>query len=85
MSRNSPPSRQTVAEMTRQIEVFNEKVAVGDPVAYRRDDGELFHTKTRSAAYILSGHTAVIFLEEMAGAVLLSRVNPFWKEPEPGK
>ena len=35
-----------------------------------------FQTKTRSAAQILSGHSAVIWLDDVSGCYLLDRVTP---------
>ncbi len=73
MSRYKRPS---MAEMSRQVELFNHGVNIGDFVTYRTDAGALMSTRTRSAAYILSGHTPVVFVEGLAGCVLLDRVTP---------
>jgi hypothetical protein len=56
------------------IERWNKKYPVGTPVTVRLDDGSVNETKTRSAAYVLSGHTAVIFVDGISGCYLLSRV-----------
>lgn len=48
---------------------------VGTQVAYRRDDGTTVSTRTRSAPQVLTGHTAVIWLEGLAGCVALHRVE----------
>lgn len=74
--RNAPPSRQRVEDLNRQVLIFNEAVKEGDRVTYKRDGGDLFHTRTRSKAYILGGHTAAIFVDDISGCVLLSRVMP---------
>ncbi|MDP1611680.1 MAG: hypothetical protein Q8M11_11530, partial [Sulfuritalea sp.] len=37
---------------------------------------EPFRTKTRSDAQVLSGHSAVIWLENVSGCYLLDRVTP---------
>jgi hypothetical protein len=41
---------------------------------YRRDNGKAFETRTRSSACVLSGHTAVIWLDGISGCVDLERV-----------
>ncbi len=72
MSRYKRPS---MADMQRQIELFNHGIKEGDPVTYKRDDGSILTTRTRSTAYMLSGHTPVVFLEGVSGCVLLNRVS----------
>jgi hypothetical protein len=44
-------------------------------VTVRRDDGTLFHTTTRSAAYVAASNCAVIFVKGIAGYYLLDRVQ----------
>ncbi len=61
--------------LRQECAIFNEAVKVGDMVTYRQDSGELFHTRTRSAAYVMSGHTAVVFVEGLPACVLLARVK----------
>lgn len=48
---------------------------IGVPVLYRKDHGSLTRTATRSPAEVLSGHTAVIWLEGVRGCVALDRVT----------
>jgi hypothetical protein len=59
-----------------EVELWNLKYSVGTPVVVRMDSGEKRETKTRSRAEILSGHTAVIWLEGIAGCYCLDRVKP---------
>ncbi len=73
MNRYKHPS---TVEMQREIEIFNRGVAEGSPVTYKRDSGEILRTTTRSAAFILSGHTPVIFVFGISGCVALNRVTP---------
>jgi len=47
----------------------------GCAVRVRKDDGSEVETKTRSAAWLLGGHTAVILLEGISGAFMLNRVR----------
>jgi hypothetical protein len=70
-------SRQpSAAALARQCAEWNERHRVGTPVTLRKDDGTLVDTVTKSAAEILSGHTAVIWLEGIAGCYALERVSP---------
>jgi hypothetical protein len=72
MPRHRGPSAQ---EMQRHVELFNHGVKEGDSVTYKRDTGELLQTRTRSSAFILSGHTPVVFVDGVSGCVLLDRVS----------
>lgn len=72
MSRR-PPSP---AALKRQCEDFNRRFPVGHRVTVRKDDGTGMDTRTRSAAEVLSGHSAVIWLDGIAGCYLLDRVIP---------
>lgn len=73
---------------------FNAFVSVGDQVAYAEiigDQRTLYRTRTE--AYVLSGHTAVVMLEGKSGCVCISHCQPYpmtsdepapWEaEPEP--
>ena len=62
--------------MQRHVDLFNGACPVGGKVTVRLDSGEVRETVTRSAAYILSGHTPVVFLEGVRGCYLLDRVTP---------
>lgn len=64
------------SELERICKNWNAKHAVGKWVRVRRDDGSQLITKTRSEAWVLSGHTAVIMVEQITGAYLLDRVTP---------
>jgi len=55
---------------------WNEKHEIGIGVLVVRDDGKLWHTKTRSRAWTLGGGQAVIALEGRSGGYDLSRVRP---------
>ncbi len=48
---------------------------VGADVIYTNDCGADLHTRTRSIAQVLGGHTAVIWIEGIAGCVRLDRVR----------
>lgn len=55
---------------------WNGRHPIGTPVTLRKDNGETVKTITRSAASVLSGHSAVIFVEGVSGCYLLDRVSP---------
>jgi len=65
---------ETIAVMKSKIEVFNEKHPVGSVVTVITDHGDKVVTKIKHPAEILSGHTAVVWLDEISGAYLLNRV-----------
>lgn len=67
---SAPDARQAA------VDSWNANNAVGCGVSYRNDKGDLTVTTTRTEASILSGHTAVIWLNGVAGCVLLDRVKP---------
>lgn len=64
------------AALQRQCDTFNVSHPVGSPVVVRMDCGDKVATKTRSAAEVLSGHTAVVWLENISGCYMLDRVTP---------
>lgn len=68
-----PPSP---AALQRQCNQFNDRYPIGQAVTLRKDSGEGISTKTRSEAEVLSGHSAVIWLEGVSGCYLLDRVTP---------
>ena len=60
----------------RQVDRWNERYPVGQAVTVRRDNGATITTKTRSPAELLSGHSAVVWLDGISGCYLLNRVTP---------
>lgn len=64
----------------RLVDKWNLQYAVGQAVTVRLDSGEVRTTVTRSKAELLSGHSAVVWLEGVSGCYLLSRVRPFTGE-----
>lgn len=69
------PKLPSPRELELGVENWNLKHAVGCAVTVRMDNGEIRQTRTRSAAQVLSGHSAVIWLEGISGCYLLSRVS----------
>lgn len=67
-----------------QVDSWNAQNEVGAAVTVTKDNGDEIHTTTRGKAYVLSGHTAVIFLDGISGCYALDRVRAAIK-PRPGK
>lgn len=73
-----PPMMQkqpTTEELYKTVNAWNKQFPIGTPVNVRRDDGRITETTTRSPASVLSGHTAVIWLDGISGCYDLSRVT----------
>jgi hypothetical protein len=68
--------RPNPAKLRAQCDVFNAQTAIGATVRVKKDSGEMVETTTRSRAEVLSGHSAVIWLEGISGCYLLDRVRP---------
>jgi len=68
--------RPSVKTMQAACDKFNAANPVGSEVFVKLDGvEEPFRTTTKSTAQILSGHTAVIWLENVSGCYLLDRVT----------
>lgn len=65
-----------MSKQEAKVAVFNSEVMVGARVKVLRDNGDVLETTTRSEAWLLAGHTAVVLVEGIAGAYLLDRVKP---------
>lgn len=70
------------AAQQKAVDAFNSKFPVGQYVNVRLDSGEEMTTVTRSPAQLLGGHTAVIWVDGIAGAYLLNRVTPLVREEQ---
>lgn len=78
--------RPNIAKLQKQCDDWNAAHPIGTAVELHKDGGEYFPTKTRSEAQVLSGHSAVIWVEGVSGCYLLSRVKPTQgKSSESGK
>lgn len=70
-------------QLQAQCDKFNEVNPVGSDVTVKLDGvAEPLATKTRSEAQVLSGHTAVIWLENVTGCYLLDRVAPLERQAD---
>jgi hypothetical protein len=68
--------RPNVKKMQADCDRFNAANPVGSEVFVKLDGvDEPFKTRTKSEAQILSGHSAVIWLENVSGCYLLDRVT----------
>lgn len=67
--------RKTYRQMVDSVDRWNSSMAIGAAVAYRSDVGTTIYTVTRSRAELLGGHTAVVWLQDVRGCVLLDRVT----------
>lgn len=61
--------------MQEKVGEWNAKNLPGINVVVTEDDDTATRTTTRSEAYLLGGHTAVIMLEDRRGAYMLDRVK----------
>jgi len=55
--------------------VRNWTLPIGTPVDVHQGNGSMLRTKTRSEAWLLGGHTAVIHVDGLEGAYVLERVE----------
>ncbi len=60
--------------MQSRCDVFNKKHPVGSDVTVILDFGQQKETKVKYPAEIMSGHTAVVWVEGISGAYSLDRV-----------
>lgn len=59
-----------------EVSAWNATHPAGTLVEVTRDRGEVFTTKTRSGAWVIGGHTAVVAVVGIVSGYLLSRVKP---------
>lgn len=67
----------TLSQLEKQVREFNENCPVGTDVFYHPVIGRpaCEQTKVRHPAYVLSGHTAVCFVEGVSGCVALDALE----------
>lgn len=54
---------------------FNIAFPIGSDVSVRRDNGEILETKTRSVAWVMGGHSAVVMVDGIAGGYAVDRIT----------
>jgi hypothetical protein len=67
--------RPALAKLQRQCDDWNLANPVGTRIALQTDTRGVIYTTTRSAAEVLSGHSAVVWLEGVSGCYALDRVK----------
>ena len=71
----------TLAQLQAECDKFNAACPIGGRVAVKLDGNDTPRiTTTKSAAEVLSGHSAVIWLDGISGCYLLYRVTPIPEE-----
>jgi hypothetical protein len=74
--------RPNIKKLEQEVAAFNRRLSVGDEVDYyeTQDDinvtGKSKRYRTRTPAQVLSGHTAVVWLEGKSGCVCCSHCFP---------
>ena len=68
-------ARKQYGRESAKVEKFNADNPVGTKVVVIMDDESRQETMTRSEAWVLCDHTAVVQLDGMAGCYLLDRVK----------
>lgn len=64
-----------LARLQAECDAWNTEHVIGTHVVLTRDDNVKLRTRTRSEAQVLSGHSAVIWLDGVSGCYLLDRVR----------
>lgn len=65
-----------IQKLQKQCDDWNSAHPVGTAVILKRDSGHEQQTRTRSEAQVLSGHSAVIWLDDVSGCYSLNNVTP---------
>lgn len=68
--------RPNPVKLQAEVDAWNSAHKVGADVDLLKDSGEVVRTRTTAAAQVLSGHSAVVWLEGISGCYLLSRCTP---------
>jgi hypothetical protein len=68
--------RETPAKLARSVDAFNPRFPVGSEVMLKQDGvPQPVRTRIRSEAFVMCGHSAVVFLEGVSGCYLISHVG----------
>ena len=76
MSSRAERQAKATAQLQAACDKFNAAHQIGAAVSVKLDSGEVRETITVSEAQVLSGHTAVIWLDGIRGCYDLERVTP---------
>jgi len=75
---------QNINNLKKQCDQFNTACKIGDRIMFKRDGvDEPYETRTRSEAYILSGHSAVVLVDGVSGCYQLSHCEPIAENQSP--
>ena len=66
---------QRLRRQEAMVNGWNSRHPIGSAVKVRMDSGLVMDTSTRSEAYLLGGHTAVVLCIGISGAYSLERVT----------
>lgn len=70
-----PPRRPNRPDQRDLVIEWNRLNPEGTKVSVKQDDGSIFETTTRSPAWLMGEHTAVVLLFGIAGGYMLERVT----------
>lgn len=76
MSSGAERQAKATGQLQAACDKFNAAHQIGAAVSVELDSGEVRKTVTTSEAQVLSGHTAVIWLDGISGCYDLERVTP---------
>lgn len=68
--------RPNSAKLQQQCDAWNAAHPIGTSVVVRKDNGINQQSQTSSEAYVMGGHSAVIFITGISGCYDLNRVSP---------
>ncbi|MDH0342129.1 hypothetical protein [Chromobacterium haemolyticum] len=79
-------SKPNIKKLQKQCDDFNAVCKNGGRIMFKRDGvDEPYEARTRSEAYILSGHSAVVFVEGVSGCYQLSHCEPITENQPPAE
>jgi hypothetical protein len=64
------------SQLEKQCADFNRQCPIGTEVHLVDDFGKVSHTRTRSIAWVIGDHTAVVNVEGISGCYDLDRITP---------
>lgn len=70
-----PIVNKSLKSLQQQVDAWNANYAPGQAVNLVKDDGSIFPTRASSPARVLGGHSAVIWVDGIAGCYALERVT----------
>lgn len=74
--RRHSPRQPSIETLNTQVDAWNKAHPEGTAVKVRKDDGAILTTRTRSNAWVMGGHSAVICVVGISGGYDLDRVTP---------